>query len=773
MLREVQQAPAPGPAAPEPLPGYGVLEALGLATIVVDQEGIVRHFNQGAADVLGVSAGETVGQPLWSLPYTLDPDSGQGPSALVRELLDTGGWKGELALLGSAGERLTLAVRVSVEHDSGGRPANVVAVLSDRTAVAHVHQQLYDLSEFSQATLDSLGAHVAVLDEAGTIVAVNKAWNEFSEREGSGADWIGTDYLEVCAASDEPPAARVGAGLAEMLAGERDYLDLEYPCHSPTERRWFRLRATAHRGVGPLRIVLAHESITPLRVAQEQVSLRGALLDEIDVAVIVTDSERQVLSWNACAERLYGWTRDEAVGAWLPELITPQADPSSSSPEVRVDSDGRISGEYTLARKDGSTFHAHVRTRRIDAVEDDASLLVSVSMDVSEQRAAERGLIRDRNYLRAVTDNIGDGLYVLDADGALSYMNAVAQELLGWTLEQAQGTPLHELVFPADRGDPAMSARPSPVERARQQHDVVRVEEDAFVRSDGESMPVSYTVAPFETDDGGEGYVIVFRDITERKAEADRLRQDAEKLVWVGRLQEALSEDRFMLYGQPIIDLDSGEVVQRELLIRMSYPEDAGVTPGLITPGRFLPVAEEYGFIAEIDRWVVDRAAELAAAGVAAELNVSARSITDASFIRHVAKSLAQAKADPAMLVFEITETALIGNEEMARTFVEQLHNLGCRIALDDFGTGYGGFTYLKQLPIDFLKIDIEFVRDLRQNAASRNVVEAVVSLARGFSMKTVAEGVEDADTLELLRSMGVDFAQGFHIGRPAPLDVS
>ncbi len=128
---------------------------------------------------------------------------------------------------------------------------------------------------------------------------------------------------------------------------------------------------------------------------------------------------------------------------------------------------------------------------------------------------------------------------------------------------------------------------------------------------------------------------------------------------------------------------------------------------------------------------------------------------------------------DPATLVFEITETTLISDEAAARAFVEGLHRLGCRIALDDFGTGYGGFTYLKQLPIDYLKIDIEFIRDLRYDPASRRVVEAVVNIARGFGLETVGEGVEDDKTLQLLRTLGVDRAQGYLLGRPTPLEAA
>jgi EAL domain-containing protein (putative c-di-GMP-specific phosphodiesterase class I) len=138
--------------------------------------------------------------------------------------------------------------------------------------------------------------------------------------------------------------------------------------------------------------------------------------------------------------------------------------------------------------------------------------------------------------------------------------------------------------------------------------------------------------------------------------------------------------------------------------------------------------------------------------------------------VDHITHAIQRTGADPTKLVFEITETALVSDEPAARAFVESLHALGCKIALDDFGTGYGGFTYLKQLPVDFLKIDTEFVRDARTNSASRNVIQAIVGLARDFGLKTVGEGVEDEASLSLLRELGVDYAQGFHVGRPAPL---
>jgi EAL domain-containing protein (putative c-di-GMP-specific phosphodiesterase class I) len=123
--------------------------------------------------------------------------------------------------------------------------------------------------------------------------------------------------------------------------------------------------------------------------------------------------------------------------------------------------------------------------------------------------------------------------------------------------------------------------------------------------------------------------------------------------------------------------------------------------------------------------------------------------------------------------VIELTETAILRDAALGRAFLERVEALGCKIALDDFGTGYGGFTYLKQLPVDYLKIDIEFIQDLARDKFSQQVVQAVVQLAAGLGKQTVAEGVEDADSLALVREYGVDFAQGYGIGRPKPIEES
>jgi EAL domain-containing protein (putative c-di-GMP-specific phosphodiesterase class I) len=153
-------------------------------------------------------------------------------------------------------------------------------------------------------------------------------------------------------------------------------------------------------------------------------------------------------------------------------------------------------------------------------------------------------------------------------------------------------------------------------------------------------------------------------------------------------------------------------------------------------------------------------------------LNLSAASLGAPRLFEFVNEELRRASADPRLVSFELTETALLENEGLAQAFLERVSKLGCRVALDDFGTGYGGFTYLKRLPVDYLKIDREFVRDLTENAASQHVVRAIVALARGFGQQTVAEGVENRAALAVLGEMGVDYAQGYSIGRPQPVET-
>lgn len=236
---------------------------------------------------------------------------------------------------------------------------------------------------------------------------------------------------------------------------------------------------------------------------------------------------------------------------------------------------------------------------------------------------------------------------------------------------------------------------------------------------------------------------------------------------WLARLGRALREDLFVLHYQPIVALADGSVSHHEALVRLADDPDVGV----IGPASFLPAAERYGLIGEIDRMVLEKLAlQLADAGERrVAMNLSALSVTDGEMLGHIEAALARHGIDPRRLVIEVTETASISDMGLAREFCEGAKRLGCAIALDDFGAGFGSFHYLKHLPFDYLKIDGDFIRGLPRSRHDQLVVKALVGLVRELGQETIAEFVGDAETLALLREYGVDYAQGFEVGRPGP----
>lgn len=237
------------------------------------------------------------------------------------------------------------------------------------------------------------------------------------------------------------------------------------------------------------------------------------------------------------------------------------------------------------------------------------------------------------------------------------------------------------------------------------------------------------------------------------------------KLTWADRIREAIDQRRIVVYAQPIFDLRKECVAREELLVRMLDDND-----DVIPPSSFLPTAEQLGLITEIDRLVLSKAIELAGRSQPIAVNVSGASLSDPRLIADVRAAIADG-LNPAWLDFEITETAAISNMSHARAFSQAVTEMGCGLGLDDFGTGFSSFSYLKELPIQHLKIDIEFIRELPSSPTDQRLVQALVQFAKAFGQETVAEGIENSETLALVRAFEIDYAQGFHIGKPALVD--
>lgn len=302
-------------------------------------------------------------------------------------------------------------------------------------------------------------------------------------------------------------------------------------------------------------------------------------------------------------------------------------------------------------------------------------------------------------------------------------------------------------------------------------------------RTDGQTFTVSVSIglAELDTDTASAGELLAHADLACNMAKEAGRNQVAvyrpeeapqqvlsDRLDMFNRVRAALNNDRFQLVYQPIRGLlENGEDFQ-EVLLRMR--EDGE----LLSPAQFMPTAERFGLMGEIDRWVVREALTHLAEwrrerpGLALSINLSARAFSDPALFDEVRGLLDALELDPAAVVFEITETEAIANLAEAQQLIWRLKELGCRFALDDFGSGFASFTYLRDLPTDLVKIDGKFVRELAHSTLDRAIVHALVDIAHTLGKQVVAEFVESGKTLAALRMMGVEYAQGFYLGRPA-----
>jgi diguanylate cyclase (GGDEF)-like protein len=250
------------------------------------------------------------------------------------------------------------------------------------------------------------------------------------------------------------------------------------------------------------------------------------------------------------------------------------------------------------------------------------------------------------------------------------------------------------------------------------------------------------------------------------------------EMAWVQRIRNGLDEQRFCLFAQEIRSLNRDDPKRScvELLLRL-HDEDGK----LIQPGSFMPAAERYGLMPLIDRWVVRNAFALLASRLnstepvnlsSCAINLSGATFSDDDFIDYVRRQFDLYRVPPGMICFEITETSAIANLPNAKRFIQALKKLGCRFSLDDFGTGMSSFTYLKHLPVDYIKIDGSFVTELLNSKVDRAMVETTVHIARVMGKLTVAEFVESNEILQALREIGVDYVQGYAIGKPEPFET-
>ena len=563
-----------------------------------------------------------------------------------------------------------------------------------------------------------------------------------------------------------------------------------------------------------------------LQASQELVYLEQershVTLGSIADAVISANRDRRITYMNAAAQRLTQWSQPDAQDRSLAEILSLEDESQSRSVLVKLASilgGEELSGPaegVVLLRRDESRVVIHERAAPIRDRNGHAIGIVLVLRDITHERAlAARlehqamhdpltGLTNRREFEGRVNAAIEDHR-AHRTDYALLYLDLDQFKVINDTCGHAAGDALIRKIawligdqlratdVLARLGGDEFGAllRDLRCDDAVALADTIR-RRVAELRFDwgGRIFPVNCSIGVIVIDatlanmgdalsaadqacylakDSGRNRVQLYRP-DDRQVQ---IRHG--EMRWVERLNAALDSNSFVLVAQEIRQigqhehLDRHSPVQRfELLLRMITPEGAWVAPMA-----FIPAAERYGLMPRVDRWVIARAcrelADLRAQGrrlPVCMINISGASVSDPSLSDYISGCLRQYGLPGPQVGFELTETAAIGNLASASQLMTRLRALGSPIALDDFGSGMSSFSYLKTLPIDFLKIDGSFVRDVSTDPVDRAVVEAIQRIGRVMGIQTIAESVEDEAALRALREIGVDYAQGLHVGR-------
>jgi diguanylate cyclase (GGDEF)-like protein/PAS domain S-box-containing protein len=575
-------------------------------------------------------------------------------------------------------------------------------------------------------------------------------------------DWLGRPLREVLPAA---ALAELEPRYRAALAGEDQTFD--YRSDDRSSAYWVQIAPVRGKHGVVSSVVAVMQDVTERLIMMQDLLLSEAHLRESERMVGVGSwewvPETGVLTYSPGFARLLGLAAAEkldARGFW--RLLAREDRDLLSRVTRDCQSTGFASSEFRVHRSDGNlrTFAAQAET--VAAGNGRLEYLRGAILDVTEEREAERRRLDAASLFRQAFDASPIGMAMTDPQtGAYTRVNDALCTLLQRPRAEVLRLTIDSVTHPDDRAA-NQALREVLSNQDVKSHHV----EKRYLRPDGSSLWISGHVTSVRDAKGSlQALFSQIIDITERKEREAQFETQVNDALWLGRIRDALDRDRFVLYRQPIVDLFTGETVQHELLIRM-LAEDGSI----IAPGEFLPVAERYGLISEIDRWVIGEAVGLAAEGQPTEFNLSGASIGDPDIVRELASGIEHTGADPSLLVVEVTETAMMNQLDAGRRFAEQVTALGCRLALDDFGTGYASLSYLKRIPAQHLKIDIEFVRDLTHNDTDERLVRGIIGIAREFDQTTIAEGIEDEATLVRLRELGVDFGQGYLLGRPQPL---
>jgi diguanylate cyclase (GGDEF)-like protein/PAS domain S-box-containing protein len=664
----------------------------------------------------------------------------------------------------------------------------------------------------------------AILDNAGALVFIKDTEGRYQYVNKQAADWIGLSAAEIvgqqdAAFFDDATAQALLANDRKVFAS-RERLEVEETVvrKSGSEVRVFlAVKVPLFDGSGAVMGICGYSTdITALRRADDALRLAATIFESHE-GMLIADPERRILRVNGALLRLTGYADGELLGADVRSLQSGRNDATFYA-EVwnTVAEKGHWAGEMWLQRKGGEVYPAWVHIAQVRSAAGEITHYVSTQTDISERKAAEdeirtlayydaltglpnRRLMSDRlqrSLANSQIGGLGGALLVVDLDNFKDLNDTLGHdtgdELLRQVAERLEqcgrrsdtvarlgGDEFVMLLegLSADRAQAAVQAEAVArtvldmlgkvfVLDGRVHHTSCSVGIALYVDAAGsvEELLKRGDLAMYEAKAQGRNTMCFF-DLRTQIAVAKRTALEAD-------MRQALEQQQFVLHYQAQVEC-GGKLVGAEALVRWQHP-----ARGWIYPSDFIGIAESTGLIVPLGAWILRAAcAELAAwasdprtEGLTMAVNVSARQFRHVGFVDELLAVLQETGANPARLKLELTESLLLDDAEGAIERMTQVRSHGVRFSLDDFGTGYSSLSYLKRLPLDQVKIDQSFVRDILANANDAAIARTIVSLAHSMDLRVIAEGVETEEQRAMLAELGCHAWQGYLFHRPAPM---
>jgi diguanylate cyclase (GGDEF)-like protein/PAS domain S-box-containing protein len=700
-----------------------------------------------------------------------------------------------------------------------------------------------DPHEIAQSTIDALSSTICVLNEAGKIIAVNRAWKSFAkanrrgqhhgirvvsqEHDDSGE---GANYLEVCdrvVGPEAAEAAEFAEGIRAVLRGESELFSKEYPCHSPAEKRWFLGRVTRFFTNGLPRVVIEHIDITArkqseslLRESAERLTLsevhyRTIFQTSLDCISITRLSDGRIIDVNNTFLDVMGYKLEEVVGRTSQELNI-WADPKDRQNMAEVVRQNPSFRDVTVQfRKGNGEIFCVLQSASVIEIHGD-SCLIGFFRDISDAKAAEdairdlafydplthcpnRRLLMDRlrqTLVASTRSNRKSALLLVGLDNFKTLndtlghqtgdllLQEVVRRLISCVretdtvarlggdefvmiLEDLSETPENAAALSKTVGEKILAAVGRPF--LLDGHNCLSTSSIGITvfgneRKGAHQVLQQADIAMHQAKAAGRNTICFFAIALQTAVNARAQLEDD--------LRQAIQTKQFVLYYQP--QVERGRLIGAEALLRWNHP-----TRGLLAPDEFIALAESTGLILPLGDWVLETACrQLAAwanhtetAEVSVAVNISGLQLRQPDFVKAVLAVLDRTGANPHNLDLELTESMLVENVEDVIGKMTKLKSHGVRFSVDDFGTGYSSLAYLKRFPLDQLKIDRSFVRDILVDACSGTIAQTIISLSRAMGLSVIAEGVETEEQRDFLARLGCDAFQGYLCSPPLPLE--